>query len=730
MQPFTGDLARSKLPLTGQDVKIGEQTYRAELVGETGQVRRNGPDGEEVFPIAHVMGGKNVYYALTPLTRGRLQVLPIAYDVHTKRWYDMAASGVRHFQDGPPDAPLPWTDPAFTFNTSCYGCHVSQLETNYNAATNSYRTTWAEPGINCETCHGPAGEHVRVCEEAPDGQPPKDLKILSYTDFTVAQANTTCAPCHAKMSPVTAGFEPGDEYFDHYDLTSLEDNDFYPDGRDLGENYTYTSWRMSPCTKSGKLSCTHCHTSSGRYRFAGEKANNACLPCHAERVANAPKHTRHSPEKFKDKTAKAPTCVSCHMPTTRFAQMMRSDHSMRPPTPAATLAYKSPNACNLCHTRKTEDAKWADGHVRKWHTRDYQKPVLDRAALIAAARRGDWTRLDDMLAHISSPDREEMYATGLIRLLTNCPQQRKVPVLIKALSDPSPLIRSSAIAGLTGAVTPEVGRALIDATDDETRLVRVRAANALAPYPRNIWGPQDLARLDRATKELEDSFAGRPDDWASHYNRGNYLSARQDRTGALASYERAIKLRPGAILPLVNVSLLYAGMGRRADAEKALTTALKHAPNSAAAHFNMGLLMAEKPDLAAAERHLRAALKADPTMAQAAHNLGVLLYKTKPTEAVKWCRKAVDLQPGSVRYAYTLAFYLNQTGDPDGAAAVLTRLVEADTRSPEVHAMLVTIYRKQGKLVEARATCQRVLDADGFPDQVKAQFRRLLESLE
>ncbi len=732
MQPFTADLGRAGLPLNGQAVKIGANTYRAELDGEAGLVRQSGPDGEKTFNIAHVMGGKNVYYALTPLTRGRLQVLPIAYDVGTKRWYDMAASGVRHFPGAPEDAPLPWTDAAFTFNTSCYSCHVSQLETNYDAASDSYRTTWAEPGINCETCHGPASEHVRVCKAAPKAQPPKgkDLKILRYEDFTVAQSIATCAPCHARMSPITTGFKPGERYFDHYDLTSLENSDFHPDGRDLGENYTFTSWRMSPCVKSGKLSCIHCHTSSGRYRFGGDKANNACLPCHAKRVANATKHTRHLPEKFKDKSKKAPVCISCHMPTTRFAQMSRSDHSMRPPTPSATIAWKSPNACNLCHTSKKEDAEWADGHVRKWHTDDYQKPVLDRAALIADARSRKWKRLDEMLARISDPKRDEMYAVGMIRLLTECPDQRKVPVLIGALSDPSPLVRSSATDVLGRIVAPAIGKALIGITRDDSRLVRIRAANVLASYPRRFWSPAELAALDRAFVELETSFAGRPDGWASHYNRGNYLSARGNIPEALMAYERATKLRPDALMPLVNASMLYARAKRMDKAEQLLLTALRHAPNNAAANFNMGLLLVEKSDLKGAERHLRAAFKADPTMAQAAYNLGVMLYKSKPADGVMWCRRAAKLNPQSSRYAWTLAYYLDLSGNADEAAAILMRLVEAGTRSPDIYDKLISIYRKQGKLTEARAICQRLLNSERFNENVKAKFRAILKTLQ
>ena len=74
------------------------------------------------------------------------------------------------------------------------------------------------------------------------------------------------------------------------------------------------------------------------------------------------------------------------MPMTSFARMNRTDHSMLPPTPAATIVYKSPNACNLCHSDK--DASWADKYVRQWRTRDYQAPILKRAALIEAAKTG------------------------------------------------------------------------------------------------------------------------------------------------------------------------------------------------------------------------------------------------------------------------------------------------------------------------------------------------------
>ena len=269
----------------------------------------------------------------------------------------------------------------------------------------------------------------------------------------------------------------GEDFFDHYGLATLEDPDFFPDGRDLGENFTYTLWRMSPCVKSGRLDCLHCHTSSGRYRFADPNAaNHACLPCHQGQVDRAAEHTHHEPN------SASPTCVSCHMPTTEFARMRRSDHSMRPPLPAATMAFGSPNACNLCHRHK--DAAWADKQVRSWHKRDYQAPVLHVAGLVSEARKGDWSRLPAMLEYVQDKARDEVFANSLVRLLSGCQDPKRWPVLLDRLkNDPSPLIRSSAAEGLSSRLTPEVISALAAATRDTVRVVRVRDSSGSLVRP-------------------------------------------------------------------------------------------------------------------------------------------------------------------------------------------------------------------------------------------------------
>jgi Tfp pilus assembly protein PilF len=662
MQPYTTVLAQTKLTPQKEDVVAGKYRFRADL--QKSVVIERGADGEKSYPIVQAMGGKNVFYFLTPIERGCLQVLPVAYDVRRQEWFDTTLSAMRHFGDRRDEA-LSWKERPLTFNTSCFGCHVSQMSKNYDLKSDSYHTTWAEPGINCETCHGPSAGHVQLFHDLPTNQPaPADIKLIVLSKLSIEQQNATCAPCHAKMSPVTMNFTPGDRYFDHFDLAGFENADFYPDGRDLGENYTYTQWRLSPCAKSGQLDCIHCHTSSGRYRFKDEaKANEACLPCHAKIVEDAPAHTHH-------KAATAGNeCISCHMPMTEFARMRRSDHSMRPPTPATTLAYNSPNACNLCHTNK--DAAWSDKFVREWRKRDYQKPVLERAALIAAARKQDWKKLPDILAYLSSSSREEIHTASLVRLLASCPSDDKWPVLRKLITDPSPLVRASVAEAL--GERPDQGNtaALLKATGDDYRLVRVRAATALANVPEGSLPEDQRRQVRNAMAELMESMRSRPDDMASHYNLGNFHMSRGQAPEAVTEFEIATRLQPDALPPYVNVALAYNALGQNDKAEASLRHALSLDPTNAAANLNLGMLLAEVGKMPEAGKAFRAAFKADPKSAQAAYNLGILLSKEQPEEALTWSSRATQLRPDNPQYGYTYAYYLYRAGQLDEALKTL-----------------------------------------------------------
>lgn len=719
MRPFSKKFAERKLPAQTEPLVIGEYAYRFDK--KTGKVHEKGPDGEQWYSIAHVMGGKYLYYFLTPLRKGRLQVLPVAYDVERAEWYDTTASMVRHAAEWE-DAPLNWKERPLTFNAACFDCHVSQVSTNYDLQTDSYDTIWKEPGINCETCHGPGQAHIRVCRQAENGKVPADLKIIRIGKFSVEQNNSLCAPCHAKMRPITTNFQPGDSYFEHYDLVSLEHRDFYPDGRDLGENYTYTSWRLSPCAQSGELDCLHCHTSSGRYRFEGDQANNACMPCHAEYVQRPGEHAHHSAE------STGSVCVNCHMPTTQFARMERTDHSMRSPAPAATKTFGSPNACNNCHTDNT--AKWANGYVGEWWGHEYQQQIIRPGKLVQAARNGEWEHLDRILRYLRSEQREEVFAVALIRLLTGHDNERSGPVLRKVLAtDSSPWVRSAAASVLNAGGGEKTIQALLSATQDENRLVRVRAAAALAGLPRFGLPEEFRESLAAATAECIDALLVRPDDWSSHYNLGNFYFARGQLDKALDSFQTAMRLQPKVIQPVVNASMVQARQGKKTEAKQLLIKALEIEPGSAEVHFNLALLVAEQGDYAEAEEHLRKALETDPGFARAAYNLAILVGRRDVQQAIELCERAAQLAPQEARFAYTQAFYQRQSGDLQGAENTLRALIERRPNYVDGYLLLGRVYIEQGKVDRAKKLYQEALELEKLAERDRSRINAAISEL-
>jgi predicted Zn-dependent protease len=117
--------------------------------------------------------------------------------------------------------------------------------------------------------------------------------------------------------------------------------------------------------------------------------------------------------------------------------------------------------------------------------------------------------------------------------------------------------------------------------------------------------------------------------------------------------------------------------------------------HNAAANFNMGLLKAEQEDLKNAEHYLKEALKHDPQMAQAEYNLCVIVAKDRVDEAMEFCRKASELQPDNPKYAYTLAFFLDQKGETDEAVRVLNALILRYPTNIEAQMLLKKISDKK-----------------------------------
>ena len=721
--PYTSEHAAALLTPQPEDILIGTHGYRFYSNDQDGWIEERSESIKTQYRITGMLGGKNILVFLTQFEGGRLQILPLAYNIRKKKWFDNTAAALPH---GLPQAGAQanWKSPTSTFNTSCFMCHINSPISFYNLQADAYQPLGSDQGIACSSCHGPAEDHMRACREVPPGQAPDDLKILSFKKASPEQINTICASCHAITTPLTTKFSPEKPFFDQFDLKGLESPVFFPDGRSLGSSHIFTQWRMSPCAQKGQLQCLHCHTGGGAYRFDDPaKANDACMPCHKERVEHAAEHTHHS------KKSPGSICISCHMPMIELKGIDQTDHSIRPPLPAATLAYKSPNACTLCHDKK--DVSWADMQVRNWHKNDYQEPYLKSALLISAARSGDWSHLTEMLAYIENPKRDEMTAASLIRLLRNCKDTRKWPVFINSLkNDSSPLVRSAAAGSLTGSPMGETAAVLFSALNDKYALVRIRAVSIIALLSSQSLLPEYRPRFEKAFSEFTVMLSARPDDAQSYFNLGNLYLERRDTTRALAMYDYALKLEPDNTQAMINSAMAYYYLGQQPNAEKALRRALKTDPGNAQAHLKLGMLLMELKRTSEAEAAFRSALKIDPSSAAAYYNLAVMLVKEKPKNSLEWVRKAHAIDPDEPKYAYTYAYYLNQGGKPDLAVAVLKKMADKNVAHPETYALLADIFLKQKKTAEALKVYRSALENKNLSEDTRMGFMEQIQKLD
>lgn len=393
---------------------------------------------------------------------------------------------------------------------------------------------------------------------------------------------------------------------------------------------------------------------------------------------------------------------------------------MRPPTPAATLAFGSPNACNLCHADQTP--AWADKLVREWRQRDYQAPVLQRAGWVAAARKGDWSKLPEIVRYLTGADRQEIWAASLLRLLRSCEDEAKWAGVLACLKDPSPLVRAAAVEALGDRVQNATLEPLLAATRDESRLVRTRAAAALSPVPPSALGAADRAAFEAATQEYLRSQMARPDDSNSRYNLGNYYLERQDFARAIEEFTAASRFQPQSLAPLANRALAHAAAGQPVQAEASLRQALALEPNHAGVNLNLGMLLAELGRLREAEQAFRTAARSDPRSAAAAYNLGVLLAPDRPEESLVWCRRAVALRPRDARYGYTLGFFLHQQGKVNEAVQALNAVLQLSPPTSDAYMLLGMIHERQGRWEDARTVYRRAAANGQLPERERAQF--------
>ncbi len=668
-------------------------------------VRTAGPDGEvREYEVEYTFGVEPLQQYLIAFPGGRYQPLGIAWDGRPEsdggqRWFHL-------YPDAPPAPgdPLHWTGRDQTWNYQCAECHSTNLEKNYDPATDAYQTTWSEIDVSCEACHGPGSEHVRWAEAAepgatldpnsgegailrlgePDGatwqfEPGETIARRSAPLSTVAQVET-CARCHSRRGVLLDEYTHGAPILETHRVSLLEEGLYYADGQILDEVYVYGSFLQSRMHRVG-VTCTDCHDAhTAELRAEG---NALCAQCHMPSAYDTPDHHLHPAD------SPGAACVECHMPARTYMVVdSRRDHGFRIPRPGLAAEIGAPDACTGCHTDQTP--QWAASILARRFGVD---PVGARyARVLHAGRQGDPRAAGDLAALAADTAEAEIVRATAALLLGRIPSPETDRAIRAALRDPRPLVRLGALRALEGPRVEAHWRVAYDLLNDPIRAVRLEAARRLAGVPREALTREQAEAVDRGVEA--------------------YLASE------LVNAER-----PEAYL---NIGAVYVERGALIEVRAAFETALERDPTFIPAYVNLADLFRATGVDSEAEASLRRGLEVAPDDASLLHSLGLtLVRKRQMTEALDALRRAAELTPGSARYGYVYGIALHSTGDGEGAIAALERAIENSPFDPDLLVGLATISRDLGRLDAAIEYAEELVEL--WP--VDATAQQLLREL-
>ncbi len=662
------------------------------------KLRTDGPDGTlQDFTVRYTFGVYPLQQYLVEFPRGRLQSLTTAWDTRAQsvggqRWFHLYSG-----QDITAGNPLHWTGIDQNWNYQCADCHSTNLRKNYDAATDSFATSWSEINVACEACHGPGEAHVAWADQP--GASGEANGLVARLDerrgvtWTIDPASGSasrssprdssleievCARCHARRGQFADDHVAGQPFHDAYRPALIEPGLYWPDGQMRDEVYNYGSFLTSRMAAKG-VTCADCHEPHGQKLRA--PGNAVCVQCHLAQKFDTPAHHHHQAE-----TAGS-QCAACHMPMTTYMVVdPRHDHSFRIPRPDRSVALGVPNACSSCHEDRA--ASWAAAAVRDWYPQ--LKPGFqDFAETFAAADLGDGRARPSLLALAEEAAQPAIVRASAIWRLARDPRPDMLPAVRKGLNSPDPSLRVAAAETLAGSDPSLLVTELPRLLGDPIRLVRMTAARTLAgPGESRL----DAAQLGQFTAALEEYVAAQrfnADRPEAHGNLGSLHAVRGDAAAAEAEYRAALAIDPLFVPAWVNLADLLRTTGRETEAATTLREGIAVASGNAELHHSLGLSLVRSGETNAALVELEIAARAAPDIARYPYVYAIALHSTGRGEAaIKVLDEALARHPANREMLTALVTINLEAGRKDDALQYLAKLVEAYPNDPEVSQLL------------------------------------------
>jgi Tfp pilus assembly protein PilF len=618
-------------------------------------VHTQGPDGKMGdFEVKYTFGAYPLQQYLIPFSGGRLQCLPIAWDVKEKKWYHL-------YPEAPIDPKdwLYWTNAGQNWNGMCAECHSTNLKKNYDIKTDSYQTTWSEIDVGCEACHGPGSRHVEWAE-LPDMARPQteNYELVVKTGGISARKQVElCAPCHSRRAILGDYTHAEPDLLDSLLPSLLTEELYFTDGQILEEVYVYGSFTQSKMYRRD-VRCSDCHDVHSIKPI--KEGNGLCFQCHRAKIYDSKEHHFHKKkgekgEPIRSKAGKVlfevgtgAECVQCHMPGRYYMGIdYRPDHSFRIPRPDLSIKLGTPNACNRCHADLTN--QWSVQYITKWYGPGRRAHYGN---IIAAGRRQLTEAHQDLIKLAGDPLYPVMVRSTALSLLSAYPGDESNQAFKLALMEEEALIRRTAVDYLNVSDLKKQTELLAAMLYDPV------TARRLTEIPSPQLDENQNEILKTTLLEFQQAMEYSADFAFGRYNLGNLYANLKKPELAIENYKAAIRIDYQFYPSKVNLAMLYNQMGQNDKAEILLREVVTAQPELYEVQYSLGLLLAEEKRYVEAARYLEEAARGMPDRSRVHYNLGLLLdYLGKDLRAESALQRALELEPANLEYLSAIAQY-------------------------------------------------------------------------
>ena len=595
----------------------------------------------DTYPIKYAFGHFPLQQYLVETEKGKLQVLPFAWDSREKaqggqRWYH----NYSHEEISPEDR-LHWRQPLQNWNGMCADCHSDGLVREYNPEENSFNSQFDNINVGCLSCHGDMTEHSKasakrnINADVTSQKHPTGQWLRSLGDKTAHWQGETrdnsfmdgCFACHSLRAPLTDGIQPKVPFLDQFTPQLLSSPNYHADGQIKEEVYVYGSFLQSKMYAVG-LNCLDCHDKhTMKLKVEG---NGLCLQCHGADVYDVKEHHQHQTG------SSGAQCANCHMPENTYMGVDdRRDHSFKIPRPDISQAFSTPNACTKCHDDKSN--QWASDNLNKWHGK--AEPLNVNKEYLMALNSGQAISLEQHLSIIADEKLDVISRATAIQLLSYTTPSLTVAALTPYLTHEEPLFRLSAASVATLLPLADKVKALTPLLNDLYKSVRVAAARSLVTSDMSI---EDKPLFDKAFKAL--ITASEVNSWRGEglANQAMLSLEMNELMAAEKLLKNAINIEPYFEVSYINLADLYRAQNKPFLVASVLSKGIKHNPKSADLHYSFGLHFVRQKKIEKGLYHFE---------------------------------KSMTLMPTNTRYAYTYVLALDGAGMSSQALDKLKELM-------------------------------------------------------